>query len=186
MEMLEWSRSVDKVKARVGLSLIPVTRIAFVRDWFTEGVMLDTWSAVLDWTVRPDTPAPIVAPRELLASLSLVLGSEDSTDDVDHTGAFITALSKVNAYVRDQSGLDSKAVKVMFKDWIAQGKAFVAWFTDLVRDLDLTERMESMEFERVKPWSELIENMLSEELDTNGNENALDPEGMLAQWKAFK
>lgn len=183
-EMLDWLRGVDLVRLSAGMSLVPVTRMAFLRGWFTESVMLDAWSSLLDWDQRPSAGNFISIPRSLLSSLGLL--AETSLEEADHMTKFEAAIREINGFVRARSMAEGKGVKEMCRDWVGEARAFVEWFTQLVRDLDLVERMEQLQFERSQPWSVLIDLMLNDELKQLDSENTADPEKVLQSWYRFK
>lgn len=186
-EMLSWQRSVDRVKMRVGLPAPAVTQLSFARNWVTEGVLVDTWRSLLDW-LQGDRADAISIPRAELGALSL-LATEDAAQGSRHLPEFKQTLAVVNEYVRKCSAAEAKGVKEMFRDWIAESKQFVDWFTTLVRDLDLVERVETMQTDRTKPWSALIEELLDAELAGEEgivNENVADPDTTLATWRRYK
>jgi hypothetical protein len=181
-EMLSWLRSVDKVRGGVGLSSPSISVLSFARGWVTESLVVDTWGSLLAWLAA--TPADVVVPHDTLSSLGLLVEEEDGCD-VDHMTAFLAALETVNAFVRARSVAESKNVKHMFSDWIKEGRHFLDWFTTLVKDMDLVEKMESMDVDRARPWSELIQEMLYDELvnsETDVNENVVNPEATMAMW----
>lgn len=183
-EMLDWLKSVDQVRLSAGMSLVPITRMAFVRGWFTESVMLDAWSSLLDWDQRPTSGNFISIPRTTLSALGLLAEAEDA--ETDHMSEFEDALREINAFIRARSMAESKGVKEMCRDWVGESRALVEWFTQLVRDLDLVERMEQLQVDRSKPWSQLIEKVLTDELKQQDSENTADPEKVLAAWHRFK
>ena len=194
-EMLTWMRSVDKLKMSLGLPSTPVSRLAFCRGWVTESMLVDSFRSLLIW-LNDETYETIAAPRATLRRMHLLLDDKEGAvdgsshdDEDDHLKDYFKAVAAVNSFVRARSQAEQKGVKEMFRDWIRDGKAFIEWFTTLMRDLDLVDRLAELEAERSKPWSVVIQDLLHEELmnsDRDLSENVVDPDVTMAVWETYK
>lgn len=136
-EMLVWQRLANKVRMAADLPPSTVTRMAFVRGRTTERLLVDTFAGVEGW-LRGGA-ADVFVRRAVMYELGL--HAEAAEDDLDHTERWAACVSDLDDYVRTQSAAESRGVKDMFRGWIAEGKAFLDWFTALVRDLDLVDKV---------------------------------------------
>ena len=84
----------------------------------------------------------------------------------DHTEEFLLTLRKINKATRNRALEEGKSVKQMYKQFHRSGVQMVEWWTTLVRDMDLIEKVHNMGNRREdKPWSDLMNQLINEELD---------------------
>lgn len=84
----------------------------------------------------------------------------------DHTEEFLLTLRNINKATRDRALQEGKSVKQMYKQFHRSGMQMVEWWTTLVRDMDLIERVHNMGNRREdQPWSDLMSKVIDEELD---------------------
>ena len=149
-----------------------VVQHTYSRGLVTERVLRDTWQGIARFLDEEKPQPPKFPPlsatdtAELVSARSAALAHREEGAS-DHTGEFLATLRSINSATRQGAVKSGKSVKQMFKDLHYSGKDFVEWWTTLVRDLDMTEQLDHMANEREKPWSDVIDDIVTVALDTD-------------------
>ena len=177
-EMLAWFKSISRAQS---LALAPafadsIVQHTYSRGLITERVMFDVWQGLNQW-LRREGNGHQRKPKQLCASeLAEQLSLRKGAEELDHTDTFLSSMRQINSLARESSIEKRASVKEMFKAMYGDGKELTEWWTTLVRDLDLTDAIETAANERSVPWSEIVDKVITEEnlKEGRGTEGGLD------------
>jgi hypothetical protein len=165
-EMLAWSEYIGPVAADFSLEA-PIVQHTYSRGFITERVMADFWAAFSLFLESKPAPAKSLPAREILSDLRYGLSKTLRLEgpEEDHTEQFVKCLHALNDFTRRTSMKEMKPVKEMYRDLFNDGKELVDWWTTVVCDLDLTEEVISAADQRQRPWSEIMSELVAQNLE---------------------
>lgn len=174
-EMLAWFKSIDRAHKISSVAPFGATvQHTYSRGLITERVMFDVWQGLIPWLTESNGKTPRLSAAKLTTQLTATRPLPDA--DLDHTDSFFATLRSVSALAREESMAKSTSIKVLFKQLHADGNLLTEWWTTLVRDLDLAESLEAIARDRKIPWSEIADNVVTEEnlKEGRGAEGGMD------------
>lgn len=165
-EMLAWAEDVGPVAPDFSLEA-PIVQHTYSRGFITERVMADFWSAFSLFLENKPASAKALPAREILSDLRCGLSKTPRLEgpEEDHTEQFVRCLHALNDFTRKASTKEAKPVKEMYRDLFNDGKELVDWWTTIVCDLDLTEEVTSAANQRQRPWSEIMSELVAQNLE---------------------
>ena len=144
----------------------------------------------------PPTSLPLPSTNDLSISSELLEKSSElsssstiDTKRLDHTEEFLTVLRELNGFTRNQSMMQAKSVKELYRDWFHEGRELSEWWTTTVRNLDLVVEMGQEAEQRLVPWSAVMSDVVGDEIDSgngrmgqNSEECGEDAEAINKEW----
>lgn len=187
-EMLTWTAYMESAKEFAGvdesLMIGDVTQQVISRGMVVERGLFDVWSSLSSWlptsfstpTVATSSSDADGIPTTYSASKLLGLLSSGAKETAalapeelakDHTERFIDALGKINTFARTRSNADARSVKELFKTWSELSAEFIAWSTELIRNLDSTEMMdELLDRNESVSWLKAVNDLMSDRVES--------------------
>jgi len=174
-EMLAWFENVAAAELIISTSTFSsIIQHTYSRGLITERVMFDVWQGLHHWTHKLKSKTPVMNAKVLVSQLSATKGTV--IEDLDHTDAFLKSLRAINSLSREASMEKRSSIKEMFKTFYQDGIGLSDWWTTLVRDLDLTDKIEAVAKDRDVPWSTIVDDVIKDEnlKEGRGTEGGLD------------
>jgi hypothetical protein len=176
-EMLAWFKNVASAEKIISTcTFSSIIQHTYSRGLITERVMFDVWQGLHHWTQKLKSKTPVMNAKVLIGQLSAT--KRTIVEDLDHTDAFLKSLRAINSLSRETSMEKRSSIKEMFKTFYQNGIGLSDWWTTLVRDLDLTDKIEAVAKERAVPWSTIVDDIIKDEnlKEGRGTEGGLDAE----------
>lgn len=157
-----------------------VTQHCYTRGYNTERILSDFWTGLAEFqnSVNEGFSGAIPAPK-----LSLEDRVVKSSSTCDHHGDFLQTLRELNKFTRNESFVQGKGVRPMYREWQYLSSESTDWWTDAVRELNLDETLErhiastGPGTNATRHWSKKISEMVKSDitfLEVRDNKELMD------------